>query len=221
MAAGYEPTVNFRMKQVIVAVAFVIAFFTSLRTHAQDLPPCPPEYKLCLTKSQHKVVIDALKELRNIKKSQAELTFKDDVIIIHDWEKRIYVNGGDKKPLRLELKLGTVNRELEATLPVQVHYREEPPDPPFRFRLRAQGGILPPQIFQSIRDEEFHIFWTGSVGLDFLHYDFLNLSAVIGVSGIGGAVGVDLTKNFGIYAGPVVLYDEWQASLDAGVYFAF
>jgi hypothetical protein len=209
------------MKYLITIFCFLFA----IPAQAQEPPKCPEPYDMCLTKEQKDKVVKALKELKDIKESEAEVTFEEDIVIIRDWEDRVYVNGGEKKPVKMKLKLGeTIDRDMEAQLPIKLSYREEPPDPPFRFRLRAQLAVMVPELVTSIRDEEFEIPWDFSVGLDFLHFDALNLAGYIGTLGFGLGAGVDLTKNFGAMANFMIRYDgfdPFEPTMNTGIYFAF
>jgi hypothetical protein len=185
---------------------------------------CPPTYAVCLTEEQLIKVTEAVKELDEIKSSEAELSFLEPIVIIRDNEGRVYTSGGSKKPVKLKLKIGKViDRDLEAELPVKISYRDEPVEDEslFRFRVRAQIGLLAPEVIQSIRDNEFQAFWNVSAGLDFFYIGAFNIAAVIGSDGVGGGVGVDITKNFGTYVAPIVKYEDWSGSLDLGVYMAF
>jgi hypothetical protein len=209
------------MKYLLTLACFLFTF----SARAQN-PPCPPSYKVCLTEDQQKKVVDSLKELKDIKESKAELEFTEPIIIIVDWEQRIYINGGEKKPLELKLKLGdTIRRDLAVQLPIKVSYREEPPDPPFRFRLRAQAGLLVPEIIRSIRDEQFELPYDLGVGIDWVHYEAFNLAFYIGTLGFGLGPGIDITKNFGVTANFVVkyesIYPDFEPTVNTGIYFAF
>lgn len=198
-------------------VAFAAVLLSSAAASAQDAPcpPAAPEGGVCLSAEDRKVVVDSLKELKDIKGSKAELEFKDEIVIVRDWEDRVYVNGGEKKPLRLHLKVGTVDRDLEATLPVRVAYREKPPDPMFRLRFRAEGGVLVPAVFKVPKSG-----FDAGVGFDFFHLGPVNLSLHAGFRAGGGILGVDLTKNFGPFLGYAVAYDGWKSNAVAGVYFS-
>lgn len=185
---------------------------------------CPPTYAACLTEEQLIKITEAVKELDEIKSSEAELSFLEPIVIVRDLDNRVYINGGKKKPTKLKLKIGTtIDRDLEAELPIKLSYRDEPVEDEslFRFRVRAQVGLLAPEMIQSIRDNAFQTFWNVSLGLDFMRYGALNLAAIIGSDGMGGGVGVDITKNFGTYVAPIVKYEDWSGSLDIGLYMSF
>jgi len=187
-------------------------------------PECPPPYKVCLTEEEQKQIVAALKELKNIKDSPAQLDIEP-ITIIEDWEQRVYINGGEKNPIKLKLTIGdTISRDLEAQLPIRVYYREEPEDPVFRFRLRAQFGVLAPEIVRSIRDKEFEVFYHTALGIDFFHVGIWNLAINAGTAGFGLGTGIDITKNFGTNVDFLVKYDkiypEFIPTMNLGVYFA-
>ncbi len=175
----------------------------------------------CLDKPQLDAVRSALKELDVIHSSPASLTTQDPIIVIHDWQGRVYVNGGSTKPLLFKLKLGdTVDRDMAVTLTTQVYYRDKPADPMFRLRIRAQAGILVPELARTVVDSNSQRFWDGGVALDFFHLGDFNTSAYVGVFSAGGGFGYDLTKNFGPYVGYSMVYDGFRSSLLTGVYFS-
>lgn len=183
---------------------------------------CPPEGGICLTKEQRAQVTAAIEELDDIKNSKAEVEILEPIIIIRDWEDRVYINGGEKKPIKLKLRIGkTINRDMEMTLPIQVGYREEPPDPMFRLRIRAQAGFLIPTIFESPIKEHILDGMDAGIGWDFFHLDLVNLSVYTGIRSVGGGLGLDLTKNFGPYLGYSLVYDGLKSNALAGIYFSF
>jgi hypothetical protein len=182
---------------------------------------CPPQYVVCLTEPQRDEVTKAVQELKDIKDSQAVLEIQDPIIIIRDWQDRVYIDGGDKKPLRLKLKLGTtIERDMEATLPIQVAYREQPPDPMFRLRIKAESGVLVPQLIKSFGGESQQFLDIGA-GVDFFHLGPVNTSVHAGIRSVGLNVGLDITKNFGPFAGYALIYDGVRSSILTGLYFSF
>lgn len=207
------------MKLSLGAASILALVLSSGAASADECVP-PPGGK-CLTKEQLDQVKEALRELKSIHEAPAALELTEPIIIVHDWEGRVYVNGGDAKPLKMKLKLGdTIDRDLAATLPTQVYYRPKPPDPMFRLRIRAQAGLLVPQLVNSI-DGTAQRFWDAGIGWDFFHYDALNVSLYTGVNSSGGGIGYDITKNFGPYVGYSLVYDGFKSSVLTGIYFSF
>lgn len=205
------------MRALLLALALLPAV-----ADAQELPPCPPPYSVCLTEEQKDKVVGAVKELDDVKSSPAKVEVQEPIVIVRDWQGRVYVNGGDKKPVPMKLTIGDViDRDLEMTLPVRVYEREAPPDPIFRARFRAQAGLMIPEIVRSAMAGEIEWFWDAGLSLDFLHYDIFNVSVYVGIMSLGGGLGLDITKNFGIYAGPHLSYENLSLTAWVGPYFSF
>lgn len=186
----------------------------------------PPPGGICLTAEQRQKVRVALEELDDIHKSKAQLEFLDPVTIVRDWDGRVYVSGGEEKPLRLRLRIGKhVDRDLEAKVRTHVWYRDKPPDPMFRLRIRAQLGPMIPSLFDSFDEDgdegKISDGFDAGVGWDFFHLGILNLSAYTGVRSAGALVGIDLTKNFGTSLGPVWTYRGFDPNLLLSAYFSF
>lgn len=183
---------------------------------------CPPDGGVCLTKDEKEKVVAAVKELDEIHQAKAVLELQEPIIVIRDWNDRIYINGGKTKPIRARLRLGsTIDREMEATIDVQVHYREKPPDPLFRLRIRAQAGILVPEAFRTIKNGNVESFWDASLGLDFVHIGIVNAAAYTGIRSVGIGPGIDLMKNFGVIGGYAFKYDGFASSAFISAYFSF
>jgi hypothetical protein len=187
---------------------------------AQDPPvdSCPAPSK-CVTAEQKQKILQAMDELDDIHKSPAVVTLQDPIVIVRDWQDRVYVNGGTNVPIRAKLKIGKhVDRDLAIALKPQLWYRDKPPDLMFRLRIRAQAGILVPQIFQA--DTGWNRYDAG-LSWDFFHLGIFNFSAYTGIRSAGGGPGIDLTKNFGLYGGYAVVYDGWKHSALISAYFSF
>jgi len=211
------------MRGLIVStiLAFLIFLPSTSSAEGEEKPPCPPPYAICLTEEEKGKVVDAVKELDDIKSSPAELELKESVVVIRDWQGRVYVNGGDQKPITVKLRIGRIiDRDLEMKLPVHVYERDEPEDPMFRARFRAQIGLMVPEIVRIATDGKLDWFWDGGVSLDFFHYDVFNVSLYVGVQSLGGGLGIDITKNFGIYAGPHLSYQSLGLTAWIGPYFS-
>lgn len=192
----------------------------SMPAAAQDPPTCPEPNK-CITAEQKKKILEAVDELDDIHKSPATVTLQDPVIIVRDWQDRVYVNGGSSVPIRAKVKIGQhVDRDVAITLQPQLWYRPKPPDPMFRLRIRAQAGVLVPQAIFTATGEK-QPFLDGGLSWDFFHLGIVNLAAYTGIRSSGVGPGIDLTKNFGLYGGYSIVYDGWKSSALAGVYFSF
>ncbi len=180
---------------------------------------CQPEPGgKCLTAAQFADVRAALQELDSIKSSEMTGQFLDRLVIVNDWQGRTFVNGGKNEPLRLKIKVGTIDRTLGVVLDSDVFYRPAPAEPAFGFRtrFRAQAGLLAPMILSPGGSKPFDI----GASLDFVHLRSVNVDVFVGFNGIGPGVGLDLTKNFGMRVGYEL---TWSLSHQAfvGAYFSF
>jgi len=90
----------------------------------------------------------------------------------------------------------------------------------FRLRIRAQVGILIPQMIQTF-DGDKRRFWDSGLGWDFFHLDDFNVALYTGVNSLGGGIGYDLTRNFGLYGGYAFVYSGLQSSIITTIYFSF
>lgn len=214
------------MKFDIITIGVLSILITGV---ASAQAPCvPPSGGKCLTASQYTAVQDALKELDTIHKAPAVVTTKDKITIITDWQGRVYTSGGQtdiKTPgpnqLHMNVTLGpTVNRDLVMTLPTSVYYRDKPPDPMFRLRIRAQVNLLLPELFNTATGDTRR-FYDAGVSWDFFHLGVFNAAAYTGVFSSGGGLGMDLTRNWGVYAGYALVYDGWRSSVALGSYISF
>jgi hypothetical protein len=199
---------------------FLLPLFL-LPVAAQIAPETRTVEAVCTDASVIDRCMEAAMELKDLHDSSAEIEFHDPVIIVHDWDGRIYVDGGDQKPMRATLTIGHfVERELEMTLPISVQYREEPPEPMFRLRFRAQAGILVPEVIKVFDGQATRTF-DAQLGLDWFHLGPFNTSVNLGVVSCGAGFGMDLTKNFGLMAGYAFIYSKLQSGAITGIYFSF
>lgn len=214
------------MKRAFLLVALLMA--PSLAMADPDpAPACiPPPGGKCLTKEQVDLITQAVQELDDIHKAPALVEIKQPIIVIQDWQGRTYINGGTNKPINVKVTIGShVDRDLAMTLPIVVNYRDKPPDPIFRLRIRAEFGILVPQAIQTLLGTKQNML-DGGLALDFLHYKIFNVAVYAGVFSSGIGVGLDITRNFGIASKLVVRYEGLLNATDylsnmTGIYFSF
>jgi len=190
----------------------------------QDACPVKKDGGVCLSKEQKEELKKAVQELKDIHETPVELEVEP-IIIIRDWEDRIYINGQDGKPLKGKIKIGeTIDRDIQSELEIQVHYRPEPPPPMFRLRIRAQAGFLStPLINVFDGSNTFYDAFDVGIGWDFfgIHKIHMNVAAYTGLRSVGAGVGFDITKNFGIYGGYSFIYQNFQSSGLLQIYFSF
>jgi hypothetical protein len=216
------------MKLIFISLSFLLLIPTysfaddPVGQEVQTPPECiPASGGICLSKEQLEEIKKALQELDDIHVSTATITTDDSITIIQDWNGRVYTDGGSTKPVKFKLKIGkTVERDVAMVLKTQVFYRPKPPEPMFRLRIRAQVGVLIPEMIQTLSGKN-NYFIDGGIGWDFFHLWMINLAAHTGVRSCGLILGVDLTKNFGVFFGPTIIYQNFQSTMIVGSYFSF
>ena len=207
------------MKRFLPAAFLIAMAFPAM---AQDPCPKPCDGK-CLSQEQIDKLKMAVDELKDIHESPASVSVVAPVVIVRDWDGRVYVNGGSTIPLRAKVKIGKhVDRDLDVVLNSRVWYRPEPPQPMFRLRIKAQAGILAPEAINKVRGVDGTAYpLDAGIAWDFFHLGILNISAYTGIRSAGAGPGLDITRNFGMYAGYAILYDGFKSSAMAAAYFSF
>lgn len=151
---------------------------------------------------------------RNENKPTFEL---DAISIVQDQEGRIYGSGAAPQPYTL--KMDWCNYSVTAAGKVQLLVaKREPPTWGFRFRPKFSSGFLFADAF--VKTDvgsaiDVGILWEG------FFYKSLNLNVATGFRSSGLGIGLDLTKNFGAYAGYAVSYSGFRSNPYIGVSFAF
>jgi hypothetical protein len=214
-----EPTTHpfMSMARIIFIRIFWAVLLCCNAAGAQTPPPAPVPASggVCLTAEEKQKVVAAVQELKKIKDSPAVLKIQDPVEIISDWDGRVYLQ--QKIPAKLTIG-DTIDRDLVITLDSKVAYRPKPPDPMFRLRIRAQAGVLIPQLFQT--DSGWNKY-DAQLALDFWHIGVVNVNVATGIRSAGGGVGIDLTKNFGPFLNYALVYDGFKSGILIGGYFSF
>lgn len=202
------------MKAWILALAPIL--WASVAS-AQPTECVPPPGGKCITKEQLDQITKALQELDDIHKSPAIIETIKPINIISDWSGRVYI----QESIPMKLKMGdTIDRDLELKLPTQVYYRPKSPDPILRLRVRAEIGVLVPQLYKSLNGEKQN-YASAGLSFDFIHISMANLAIYTGFDSAGVIIGFDITKNAGVAAGPVITYDGLKISSTLGLYFSF
>lgn len=202
-------------------LALLLILSLSIPALAQEPTPCTPCEGKCLTQAQVDKLRKALDELDDLHKSPAIVELQEPIVVIRDWDGRVYVSGGSDKPIPMRIRIGkSIDRSMAVTMDSRVWYRPEPEPPMLRLRIRAQAGLL---VFETVKTAsgDSRAFWDAGVGWDFMHFGVLNFAAFTGVRSAGVGPGVDLTNNFGIYAGYSLVYDGLKSSALATAYFSF
>ncbi len=184
---------------------------------------CPSD-GVCLNAEQKKKVTDAVLELKDIHDNPAVLEVKEPITIIQDWDGRTYINGGEKKPIRVKLRIGkSIDRDLDVTLDTKVYYRPKPPDPDsfFRLRVKAHMGFIVADAYQALTNKDGRKYTDLGAQWELFHIHAANFNIYTGIGSSGFGIGWDLTRNFGVSSNLVLKYDGFKLGGLIGCYFSF
>lgn len=199
-------------RRLIVFLASTVLF--SSRAWAQST--CP-QGSTCVSPQEMKVFVQLLKDEKCRNETLPKVT-EDPVAIIVDRQGRVYGSGNEPMPHKLHIDW--CNYQLDAAGGVQLQVAERvEPTWGFRFRPKAALGYLP---VEAIAEKDASKGIDGGILLEPFFIQSINLNAYVGVRSVGGGVGMDLTKNFGVYAGySVAWWSSWRSNLLGAVYFSF
>lgn len=201
------------MKPIVAFFLFLVAFFVSSTAFAQAA--CPAG-KVCVDKKDMTTFLEIAKEKRCLVSTQPEVK-ADPLTIVVDKQGRVYGSGSGPQPFKLHLTW--CNYELDATGQTKIVAAQMvEPDWGFRFRPKAALGLLGADL---LRGEKFTSTIDGGALIEPFYYHFLNVNAYVGVRSVGGGLGIDLTRNFGLYMGYAITWDGWRSNVMVGAYFSF
>lgn len=162
---------------------------TPAMAHSECLPT-----DSCVSQEDMAVFLEVLREKQCLQTTRP--TFKlAPIHITHDKDGRVYV----KDTENYQVSFTWCPYTVEATAKLKVDVAQAvPPTWGFRFRTKVTPSFLPVAALDA-RD--------GYAGLDvgvllepFFYKDW-NLNGYVGVRSFGAGVGLDLTKNLGVYVG--------------------
>jgi hypothetical protein len=189
----------------------LIILLLSIPALAQEPAPCTPCEGKCLTQAQIDKLKKALDELDDLHRSPAIVEFQEPIVVIRDWDGRVYVNGGSDKPIPMRIRIGkSIDRSMAVTVDSRIWYRPRPEPPIFWLKIKAQAGLLALETVKTTSGDS-QTFWDAGVSWDFMHFGSLNLAVFTGVRSAGIGPGIDLTKNFGAYVGYSFVYDGMKS----------
>jgi len=170
----------------------------------------------CVPKEDLDVFVGALREKKCLQEEKPKFQL-DPIVIITDVEGRVYYSGSQPVPYSVTMKWCNYEVVGQGKLEVTVAKRE-PPVWGFRFRPKFAGSFLFVDAFkQSSAGEavDVGILW------DLAYYRSFNLNVATGFRSVGAGLGMDVTKNFGVYAGYAFSWWTLLHNPQAGLYFSF
>lgn len=170
----------------------------------------------CVPPNDLKDMVTALKGQRCLKTTQP--TFKlDPITIVRDKDGRVFASGADPAPYTVQMSWCGYTVTAKGEVNVQAAMAV-PPTYGFRFRPKATLGLL---LADTFKQDPWSKGVDGGVLVEPFFYQWVNLNAYVGVRSVGGGIGFDLTKNFGVYAGYAITWDGWRSNPFTSAYFAF
>lgn len=205
------------MKKFLLALAFVWLWSSS----AMAQQACA-EGSTCVPPEDMAVFVKLLKEKKCLQETKPAFKL-DSINLIVDQDGRVYYTGADPKPYTL--KMAWCDYDVTGTGKVDlVVAKKEPPTWGFRFRPKFAGSFLfvdgfeqygPDNKYDPSRAVDVGILW------EFIYWHAFNLNVATGFRSVGAGLGVDLTKNFGVYAGYAFSWWTLKHNPQAGIYFSF
>jgi hypothetical protein len=169
----------------------------------------------CVPAADLKAFVQLLKDQKCRAEKTPTLTASQLVIVV-DRQGRVYYSGNDPQPYKLHIDWCNYQIDVEAKIQLQVAQRVEPTWG-FRFRPKAAFGLLAVEAYEDGWSKGLD----GGLLLEPFYVKWVNVNAYVGVRSAGGAVGLDITKNFGVALGYATSWGKWRSNPFTSVYFAF
>lgn len=176
---------------------------------------CPSDSS-CVSDADLQVLLQIAKE-HKCQSDELPKVDADPITIFVDREGRVYGSGSGPRPFTIHLKWCKYEIEAKSNLQLQVAQRVEPTWG-FRFRPKATFGVLGVEAFKV---NKLYEALDGGILLEPFFYHLVNLNAYVGVRSFGVGPGVDITTNFGLFAGVVFTWGQWRTNPFLSAYFAF
>jgi hypothetical protein len=171
---------------------------------------------ICVSDADLKTFLALANEKKCLQTTQPAFKL-DPVVVVVDKEGRVYYSGDEPKPYTLKMSWCTY--ELTATGKVALTVaKNEPPVWGFRFRPKFAGSYLFVDGFSSTKavdGVDIGILW------DLAYYKAVNFNIATGFRSVGAGLGLDITRNFGGYAGYAFSWWTLKHNPQLGLYFAF
>jgi hypothetical protein len=162
------------------------------------------------------VFVKVLKEKHCLQTEKPTFTV-DPITIVVDKDSRIYGSGSEPVPWKLHMSWCGYSVDGSGNMKIVAAQHVEP-DYGFRFRVKASMGVLGLDAFKRSP-------WSDAVDVGVLvepfFYRSLNFNVAVGIRSFGAGVGLDLTRNFGLYLGYAVTFSELRSNPFIGANFAF
>ena len=194
---------------------YLLILITLLFSSAALAQECP-EGHTCVENSDMEHFLELARQKKCMQEVLPEVEASDLVITV-DKDGRVYGSGTGLQPYTLQVNWCQYTIKATSQVRLQVAKKGEPRWG-FRFRLKATFGVLVAEAFHA---DEAQDVLDGGLLLEAFHVRWFNINAYVGVRSVGVGVGVDLTKNMGVYVGYSLLWANWRSSPIVSTSFAF
>jgi hypothetical protein len=194
-------------------LAIVVVLLSIVGTARAD--ECPAG-STCVPPEDMQTFVQLLRD-QKCRSEQVPVLKMDPVTIIVDRQGRVYYSGSEPLPYKVHVDWCNYHVEAVGKVSVQVAQRVEPTWG-WRFRMKAAFAYLP---LEAVLEKDATQGLDGGVLLEPFFLQSFNVNAYVGVRSVGAGVGLDLTKNFGLYAGYALALGSWRSNPHFGVSFSF
>lgn len=172
---------------------------------------------VCVAPEDMATLLSLAKEEKCLKTSKPVLKM-DPLVIVTDKDGRVYYSGAAPHPYTLTIDWCDYSVKATGKLDVTVAM-QQPPEGGFRLRPKAYLGYMLAEPFRSGNSAKDGI--DAGLLIEPLYFHSFNLDLAVGFRSFGGGLGVDITKNFGAYAGYAMSWDGFHSNPEVSLWFAF
>lgn len=185
-------------------LGFCAALLVGTAARAQD--------EVCVPAALYDVILAHQEQFVLLDSAVPGLAFEP-ITVVTDRDGRVFLS----TTLKGTLTLGYKTYSVEVPLSVSVSRSTSTP--------RGERGIFGLRFKAGAYADVLHLD-AESVGgasalVEPLHIGVFGINAYVGTSSAGGVLSVDLTRNFGVYAGARAAYSDAALSIPVGVFFSF
>lgn len=189
---------------------FAVVFLLAAEARGQGC-----EGGVCVPKDDLRAFVQLAREAKCRNETPPQLV-ADPITIVLDREGRVYGSGAAPQPYTVKLHWCNYDIEGKGQVKLIAAQREEPTSG-FRFRVKATVGYLPASAYYA---KDGYAGLDVGVLLEPFFWSWANVNAYVGVRAVGAGLGVDITRNMGLYLGYALAWGTWQHNPHAAVSFA-
>jgi len=183
------------MRHILWAVLISAASFSASAVECGSTDTCVVEEDMAL-------FLQVLEEKRCMGESKPTFRF-DPIQVTEDQYGRMFVSGGNSYKVHFDWCTYSVDATANLTMQVAKYV---PPEMGFRYRLKVAPGYLP---LEALSAQNGYAGLDVGVLVESFFFQSLNINGYVGVRSVGVGLGLDLTRNMGLYAGYALTLGSW------------